>query len=259
MKYAKLIKLQGELIPAEDADYQDYFGFLACNVCNEPVFLRKAHTRGNIEIPAAFVHHKAKDDSSCELRVARYEAKDIEIINRMAHGQRMAKLRISMWKIIKKSLAFNFSLWPQLKQDINSSHILKRLTEYGEFVICLSPEFMLDTLTRLSEMVITQSSLIQIESYAENAINDFVTKRNRDWYLHEKLAKEALKVFIYSNEMSPIRMRVMECICHPQAMMSMPQLCANSVKDDLWSRKFKSYLTLEVPLIFLTIDWLEVF
>jgi hypothetical protein len=62
MKYAILGKLGGEIIAADEADYDDYKSFLKCPNCKEPVFLRKSHPRNDIQIPSSFVHHKAHQD-----------------------------------------------------------------------------------------------------------------------------------------------------------------------------------------------------
>ena len=105
MRYAKLIKLGGEYIAAEDADYDDYKGFLTCPECGEPVFLRKAHQRKNAHIADAFVHHKAVPSIElCELRVSRYSTEYIRGKNAESRGQRLAVLQSDLFLILQHSV-----------------------------------------------------------------------------------------------------------------------------------------------------------
>ena len=164
MQYAIFTKIGGELIPASKADYQDYYGFLKCPVCNEPVFLRKSHLRNGKEITASFVHHKAVPEiSTCELRVGNYSKEDIEIFAAKARNQRLQKLNISMWKYLKTNMSVHFRGYNQVKDKTKGNPAFEFLLNYADECLMNNSDLIVDEfIPVLGKMLKTQDDDIGI-------------------------------------------------------------------------------------------------
>ncbi|MBD6620152.1 hypothetical protein FNW02_31265 [Komarekiella sp. 'clone 1'] len=261
MKYATLGKLGGELIIADEADYNDYKGFLKCPNCKEPVFLRKSHIRNEIQIPSSFVHHKAvKEVSACELRVGRYTKQDVEIISAKAKGQRLDKLRISLWKYLKHNLTISLKSWSKSAEDVKKVKLLSEVVDYGKEILEGNVEFILDnTLPRTEILLSEKDPLIAITTEAKPFFDTFLKENKSNWKLHCKVAREALELFLSSQSMKEIRQRMLCCLCHPTALQSLPELLDLDTETPEWKEKFTAYLTLQITFIFLTVDWIKIF
>lgn len=262
MRYAKLIKLAGELIEANAADYSDYRGFLRCPECGEPVFLRSAHQRQEREVAAAFIHHRAIPlVSQCELRVGGYSSEEVQRRNAQARGQRLQKLRISLWKILKTNVTMDFKPWSAFMRDAKENSLLAEVAGYGREILRVNPNFILhETFDRLAQLMIDRSPQFHVDSRAENRLADFLRRNEKDWPLHCKIAKEALEFFLVSNELDLIQYRVAVCMCHPAVLSRVdPLFIELDVSTKEWRSKFGSYLTLQICFVFLGVDWLEVF
>lgn len=261
MKYAKLVRLGGELIPATEADYQDYEGFLRCPQCGEPVFLRKAHQRGTSLVPAAFIHHKAVEGDECELRISRYSTEHIAQQNAIAKGQRLNKLRVSMWRFLKFNAAMDLKRYSKMVTECKKYHFIAETVDYG--LKCLSPEvniqFTLDTIERMSQLLLDgDERIVATREDDKKVLDNFIKSRKRDWRLHTRIAKECCELFLSSTEMSELRYRLMCCFCNPQSMAMMwDDLLDLDRATEEWRSIFFSYLTLEVALLFLTVDWIS--
>ncbi|GFE72125.1 hypothetical protein [Chroococcus sp. FPU101] len=260
MRYAKLVKLGGELIEAKVANYPDYHGFLRCPECGEPVFLRKTHQRGNIIIPDAFVHHKAVAEISvCELRVGQYDNENVIAQNAIARGQRLSQLKISLWKYLKTSLAFNFKHWSSYVADTKRVKMFQEIVQYGQEVIKCNHDFIINsTLPRCSDLILSNDERVAISPSMKKTIETFLKKRSRDWKLHIQITSEALDLFIDSPSMLEIRYRLCCCLCHPKILESMPELLDLDASTDEWRQKFLAYLTLQIVFAFLLIDWISI-
>lgn len=262
MKYATLIKLGGELIEASSADYSDYRGFLRCPECGEPVFLRAAHQRQGREVAAAFVHHRAIPEVSiCELRVGGYSSEEVQQRNAKARGQRLQKLRISLWKILKSNLTMDFRPWAAWMREAKDHPFFGEVAQFGREILVANPDFILNhTFDRLAQMMIDRSPHFHVEAGSEDAFSNFLNRNQKDWPLHCRIAKEALEFFLNSKELEMIQYRVVVCMSHPSCLMRIDQalidLDASTVE---WRNKFASYLTLQICFVFLAVDWLEVF
>ncbi|MBE9053680.1 hypothetical protein IQ243_25425, partial [Nostocales cyanobacterium LEGE 11386] len=217
MKYAIFVKLGGEIITAEDADYEDYKGFLKCPNCKEPVFLRKAHMRNDIQVPSSFVHHKAVPEvSACELRVGKYTKQDIEAISTTARNQRLTKLKISLWKYLKYNLTINLKSWSTYAKDAKKVKLLNDIIDYGMQILENNVNFILEnTLPRTEILFKNKDSRITVVPEMEPFFNAFLKDNKSNWQLHCKITKEALELFLVSNSMKEIRYRLLCCLCHP--------------------------------------------
>lgn len=261
MKYAILVKLGGELIAAEYADYEDYKGFLKCPICREPVFLRKAYTRKNIQVPSSFVHHKSIPEISvCELRVGKYTKQDIQIIATTARNQRLTKLKISMWKYLKYNLAISLKSWSNHAKDAKKVKLLGDIIDYGMQVLENNIQFILEnTLPRTEILFKNTDTRIAIIPEMQPFFDAFLKENKSNWQLHCKIAKEALELFLISNSMKEIRYRLLCCLCHPTVLQSMPELLDLDTETDEWRQKFLAYLTLQITFVFLTVNWIKIF
>lgn len=261
MKYAKLIRLGGELIEASNADYSDYKGFLRCPECDEPVFLRKSHQRGNVPVPDAFVHHKAVPQvSACEMRVGKYDSVTVQQKRSQAHGQRIRKLQISLWKFLKQNLAVSLRGWEKYVHDVKRVPFLGEVVDYGKQVLEGNQVFILeDTLSNVSELLRMQDERIGISPEMEKTITTFIKVRSRDWQLHSMVAKEALDLFLKSPTMAENRHRLCCCLCHPTVLQAMPELLDLDAATEEWRSKFVAYITLQVVFVFLMVDWIGLF
>jgi hypothetical protein len=261
MKYAILAKLGGELVSADEADYDDYKGFLRCPNCKEPVFLRKSHLRNETEISSSFVHHKAVPEVSvCELRVGRYTKNDIENIYAKARGQRLEKLKISLWKYLKRNLVINLKVYPTFAQDIKKIKLLEEIVNYGMEILSTNIEFIVDnTLPRVEVLLINKDSRMAIVPEMQPFFDAFIKENKSSWRLHCKIVREALDLFLSSQYMKEIRYRLLCCLCHHKSLESTPELLDLDTESIEWKEKFAAYITLQVTFVFLTVDWINIF
>lgn len=259
MQYAIFTKIGGELIPASKADYQDYYGFLKCPVCNEPVFLRKSHLRNGKEITASFVHHKAVPEiSTCELRVGNYSKEDIEIFAAKARNQRLQKLNISMWKYLKTNMSVHFRGYNQVKDKTKGNPAFEFLLNYADECLMNNSDLIVDEfIPVLGKMLKTQDDDIGIIKQTLGQFNEFLNDLKSDWELHEKIAKEAAKLFL-SPAMKEIRYRVLTVLCYPGNMQLLDKdLVELKMGTEKWQQIFGNYLTQQICLIFLSVNWIK--
>lgn len=261
MKYALLSSIGGEPIEASQADYQHYKGFLKCSICGKTVFLRKAHNKGKTKVSAAFIHHKAIPEVSiCELRTGKYTKEDVERLSNTARGQRLAKLRISLWKFLKSTLSVDLTHWTVFKKSVDTHKGNTLLIEYAKGVMEESQDFILgETFDKAQFLFFTNDSKIGIKNGKEYLFKEFVDKNKSNWELHCKISKEMLEAFLKNPEFEEIRHRLLCCLCHPNLMLMMPGLVEEMKSGEDWQLTFTAYLTLEIVFIFLTIDWIEIF
>ncbi|MEA5578701.1 hypothetical protein [Anabaena sp. UHCC 0451] len=259
MEYALLTKIGGELIEASKADYQDYYGFLKCPVCNEPVFLRKGHLRNGKEITASFVHHKAVPEiSTCELRVGKYSQEDIEVFVAKAKKQRLQKLNISLWKYLKTNMAVSFRDYEKLRHKTRNYQLFADLLAYGDQCITNNIDSIVENLIpTIGEMIKNQDDNIGVIMSMLDKFNSFVNDLKSDWLLHEKIAKESAELFL-SPQMKEIRYRALTVLCYPDNMNLMNKdLIELRMNTDEWIKIFTNYLTLQIALIFISINWIK--
>lgn len=261
MKYALLSSVGGEPIQAEEADYEHYKGFLKCPACGKPVFLRKEHNRRGRQICSAFIHHKAIPEVSiCELRVGNYSKEDVESLSTKARGQRLARLRVSLWKYIKTNMAIDLSRWSHYKREIDNSAVGQTLVNYTEEFMDINKDFVLqETLEKCQNIFINSHDLIGIESGAQKFFEPFIEKNRYRWELHYKITKEMLDSFLKNPDFEMIRHRLYCCLCHPDLFWRMPGLIDKDIRSEEFLETFGAYLTLEITFVFLTIDWIEIF
>lgn len=120
----------GQLIEAEDVDYDDYLdrGF-CCPVCGSAVFLTKGFNRGTVPIATHFKHHKGSG-LFCESRAKSPEYKQfLAKFTSKARGQRLTVFNDRFWRIYKyqKDLPPNFReiyQHPKIKEMARHCHKL---------------------------------------------------------------------------------------------------------------------------------------
>jgi hypothetical protein len=259
MKYALLTKIGGELIPASKADYQDYYGFLKCPICNEPVFLRKGHLRNGQEIQASFVHHKAIPEiSTCELRVGNYSKEDIETFAAKARNQRIQKLNISMWKYLKSNISVYFNGYEQIRNKAKGNLTFGHLLDYGDECLLNNNDLIVDEfIPVLSEMLQNKDNYITILQQKLGQLNEFLSDLKSDWELHEKITKEAAELFL-SPAMKEIRYRVLTVLCYPDNMQLLNRdLVTLNMQTEAWQKLFSNYLNQQICLVLLTVNWIK--
>ena len=102
MKYASAMKYGGELVDAQDCDYDSFKELVPlCPNCKEPVFLRTGGQRESVkgkayQIGPHWCHFKGiskEQVAGCELRVNGYTEKDRAKIAAQARGQRLKLLQ----------------------------------------------------------------------------------------------------------------------------------------------------------------------
>ncbi|MBD2295112.1 hypothetical protein H6G06_16900 [Anabaena sphaerica FACHB-251] len=259
MKYALLTKIGGELIEASKADYQDYYGFLKCPVCNEPVFLRKGHLRNGKEIQASFAHHRAVPEiSTCELRVGNYSKEDIEVFAAKARNQRLQKLNISMWKYMKTNISVNFSGYEQIRNRAKGNTTFGYLLDYGDECLLNNNDLIVDEfISVFSKMLRNQGDYITIIKERLGMLNQFLNDLTSDWELHEKITKEAAELFL-SPPMKEIRYRVLTVLCYPDNMQLLNRdLVKLNMQTEAWQKLFSNYLNQQICLILLSVNWIK--
>jgi hypothetical protein len=261
MKWAVIVELGGELIHAEKADYANYKGFLKCEKCKEPVFLRKAHFKNGRQIAAAFVHHKAIPEVSiCEDRVGKYKREDVERISSEARHQRLIKLQISIWKFLKKNMCLDLNTYARFRQDTKKSSLLNQVVEYGNKIFEeMSKHIIEETFPKIAEMFRNKDERIGVTPIMEKTFDNFIENNKADWELHTKIAKEALELFLTSNAMRDVRIKMLICLCHPEITQLFPELLDLDTSTDKWKIKFLSFVTLQICFIFISVPWIEEF
>lgn len=259
MEFAILTKIGGELIPASKADYQDYYGFLKCPVCNEPVFLRKSHLRNGKEITASFVHHKAVPEiSACELRVGKYSQEDIETFAAKAKKQRLQKLNISMWKYLKTNMSVHFRGYNQVQNHTKGNPTFAFLLDYADQCLMNNSDLIVDEfIPVLGKMLKNQDDDIGIITQALSQFNQFLNDLKSDWELHQKIVQESAELFL-SPPMKEIRYRVLTVLCYPGNMQLLNRdLVTLNMQTESWQKLFSNYLTHQICLIFLSVNWIK--
>lgn len=262
MKYAKLIKLGGELISASGADYTDYKGFLICPECGEAVFLRKSHVRGESIITDAFVHHKAIPEVSvCEARVSRYDydAETVKAIQQKAKGQRLAKLRVSMWKFIKSSAVCNFCNWPAAVKEVKEFQMLADVVKFADDSVMQNLELLTKMMPTILEDIQGNADKVGIlDAVAKTRLIGFTTSRKRDWRLHSQIAIEALDFFT-TDSMTEVKLRLLSYICNPSyyLILNSYNWIDEDMETDNWRLNFVGHILSTLCLIFASIDWIK--
>lgn len=260
MKYAKLVKLGGELIEAKDADYQDYYGILTCPECGEPVFLRKGHQRGETVFRAAFVHHRAIPEvSACEMRVGKYSQEYVARVAGEARNQRLRMLEESMWEYLNTSPSINYLNHSFATREAKTNSFEKRVFKELEKLF-INDGILLKLLKKFSFEEFTSS----LRWTGNNSVNDvalgkFLDTRQKDWTFHQRLAAEALEVFLGSILLKKVRHRWMACLCHRSTLAdATPRFFSLELFSREWLELLFNYAASTTALAFLTVDWIEV-
>jgi hypothetical protein len=109
MKLASAMKYGGELVSAEDSDYNSFKELVPlCPNCKEPVFLRIGGDRLSVKgkeykVGPHWCHFQGiskEQVAGCELRVNGYTEKDRAKIAAQARGQRLELLQRWFWKVL---------------------------------------------------------------------------------------------------------------------------------------------------------------
>lgn len=129
MKYAKSIRLGGELIDAVNGSHDDCKMLdMVCDCCGESVVFRKGHTktRGEkvIEIPPIWVHRVYKETSQeCELRV---NNTSVEAVNAKRNEQRGQRYELLSKSFVDMLFNFNDVHFKRVKElNYSSSRLYK--------------------------------------------------------------------------------------------------------------------------------------
>lgn len=275
MKYAKFVKMGGELIEASCADYKDYYGVIVCPHCGEPVFLRKEHERQTpksgkpvtVKVQASFVHHKAVPEVSvCEMRVGNYSPEYVMQVAGKARNQRIRVLELSMWKYIKTNLSLDFGDYAAAIKDLQVHSYERKLVNLAKDIIekPITPEVLAELVDALALDSFKEAlDPIRTTPDDEKALNNFLSLRKKDWTFHRKIAQEALSVFSQSALLKKVRERFLACICNrsmlQQANPKFFRLDNIRVGSDLWLEEVARYILTTVTVVFLTVDWISVF
>lgn len=260
MQYAKLIKLGGELIAATEADYSDYKGFLVCPECGEPVFLRKAHKRGEAIIGDAFIHHKAIPEVSiCEARVGRYDQQTVQAIQAQARGQRLAKLRVSLWKFIKSSAICDFRNWASAVREAKEYQMIEEVVQFADDSATQNLELLAKMMPIILDDIRDNANEVDIlEPVATTRLVQFTKSRKRDWMLHSRIATEALG-FLLTDGMKESRWRMLSYISNPlyYSMLNRYDWIDEDMATKHWRLNFAKHILCTMCLIFASIDWIS--
>lgn len=110
MQLASSIYLGGQLVSAEDANYESYKELgLICPSCKSAVFFQKSYIRNagsllETKVRSQFKHFKAIDATLvklCEARVAKYNQKEINKQVAKAKNQRLRTFQNYFWKLFE--------------------------------------------------------------------------------------------------------------------------------------------------------------
>lgn len=276
MKYAKLIKLGGELIPVDKADYSTYDGGLICPECGEDVFLRKSHTRTNQEVSAAFCHKRAIPEVSvCELRVGRYTQQDVERMAGEARDQRRRKLQVSLWKYLKTNRYLNLNLWEKNRTEwkryskINHWFTSQIETLINDAVVTFISKDSQESIEKIVTNSIDELFLTKLElevfvryynQFAVELFNDFRLKRSSTWRLHTKISKE-VAIFLCQD----INRNLIERILWSILDLELSDFGDENIhllatwNKPHWKDDFLFVLIRKIAFIVLTVDWIEIF
>lgn len=256
MKTAYSIKLQ-DTITANKAEYTDHNGFLLCESCWEPVFLRKAHTAGNRHVSSAFIHHKLSDHTtSCELRV-KLMHETLCKKHTLRRQQTIQKLQLSMWKYLKTNLVVDLTRWQKwLKESSEPKRAFYNLCDWCDELLNLEKDINWDSFRTAHEML--RNGLEDHFIYGDFAELKALCQKTSDiyWYRQLQLAWDAYLLFTQSASMKELRRRYYGMVCHismlKQHGLDDPFLLSGSVDS---VTKFATYLIGYCQYMFLTTDW----
>jgi len=142
MKYAAAMKYGGELILAQECNYDSFRELVPlCPECKEPVYLRaggdRLSTKGKpYKIGAHWCHFKGVSDeqvAACENRVNNYSEQEKQRIAAKARGQRLKLLQRWFWDVYSRTHH------PDLTRKINDQNLIAGHTSnlidgaFGEF------------------------------------------------------------------------------------------------------------------------------
>jgi len=272
VKYAKLVKIGGQLIAAKNADYPDYVGFLVCPECGEPVFLRKAHIWRGKQREALFCHHQASDRTpECEARVRAYGSQDVFQRNAIARGQRLKMLTVSMWKYLRRShFAIPVDGWQKWQKVGKGAPNYRALC--NDCIRLLESQVVAEE--SLLEKGVAEGSLLKkgeaviemmTDLAGEGEAKAFLRRRERDWDLHVQISREALDLFCHSPVMRECRERMAYAMTGAIFMTHFSagidgSLTGLAVARALQKKEIVPKMFLELTVaVFLMVDWIEIF
>lgn len=236
MKHAAAMKYGGELVAAEDCNYDSFKELVPlCPNCKEPVFLRTGGDRispkgTEFKIGPHWCHFKgvsAEQVASCESRVSGYTDKDRQRIAAQARGQRLKLLQRWFWSVVTKAPPFEGIEWhcQSLCETFKSQHgmtemfldvlvkkALKKKYDYVRFLNKLDYERYKGLKStafddNLSEVPILGHPELAKSDRTISYMNNFLANHvcnERMFDLHKKMSAEAF-LFLISNANQDIR------------------------------------------------------
>lgn len=133
MQYAKSMYLAGELVQAEDCDFESSKQLgLTCPFCSQAVFLRAGHIRvtqgKEILVSAAFAHyHTGVDDFDCEKRSLSLEGREFLRLKAIeARNQRLELYNRHLWEMISRDRNIKRSRYLSVRKAIGESELTLR-------------------------------------------------------------------------------------------------------------------------------------
>ena len=221
MKFASSIRYGGQLIEAADVGYSDYKKLgLLCPNCKSPVFLQLESTRQlpskNVIIPSHFKHFEVKNVDlvrACEMRVAKYDQKEIEKRQTQARNQRLKTLQRHFMTLVCK--AYRMRLFNDAEIDcknvpsgtrelilLNTQNIYEDITARKTHLFCLLKTKVNDIRGRKYA-----NPMWQLEE-EEVSVFDKLTSKI-DLAMHELICTEIIE-FLLSKSSHPIFSRIIK-------------------------------------------------
>lgn len=129
MKIAKSLKYGGELISAEECNYESFKSLMpVCPNCSEPLFLRMGGQRTSklgkeYSVHSHWCHFKGVSEeqvAGCELRVSGFTDEDRKKIANKARGQRLKVIQRRIWRILCEGFRELYGIHTALSESIDS-------------------------------------------------------------------------------------------------------------------------------------------
>lgn len=252
------VKLQ-QIVQAKNAEYDLHDGILLCCICEEPVFLRKAHERKGYKVSDAFIHHEdSKFAATCKLR----SVVNRELIHKAIqkrHNQTITKLQVHMWRYLKTNLCIDLKHWMHLLKDCQTKkQTFNGLCEWCEELYVKDWDGVWKCYKKLHESLRTNKFQIVSTSPEINKKLYALCRESTDvyWYRHLNVSWQAYKLFTSSPYFKDMRKRIYGVLAHPD------YLASAGITADRWmadleevNKEFAIHLIGYTQYIFLTVDW----
>lgn len=217
MRLAESIRYGGNLVSAEDCDYDAYKHLgLICPECKNPVFLRGEYLRvapksgEQVLVKPSFAHFKAADPTqiiACENRVASYDRQELERRANKARNQRLKLLQRWFWQVFTDC---NGGIKGVIENEFNTRFVDENSLDAA---ILLLKSFTSQEISngnyQVVEKFINESDINKLKSDSTIQKVQYLTKIDRRF--HAQICSEVIE-FLRARSSSHLLKQALNCV-----------------------------------------------